>query len=83
MESWDDKRKAQHARMLLEDPMIGTFFLQAREQIYAAWTAEGDLAAREKLWQRQQALEDFRAYLHSFVATGILLTHVEQSIDGQ
>jgi hypothetical protein len=81
MNEWTDKQQAAHAKALLDDPMIGEFFVQAREQVFSEWVNEGDPARRNALWERAQALDNFRAYLHGFLATGQLLTHREQMND--
>jgi hypothetical protein len=78
MDNWTDQQRAAHAKQLLDDPMIGEFFMQAREQLFSSWVIEDDWSCREALWQRAQALDNFRAYLHGFLATGQLLTHAEQ-----
>ncbi|MCU0810619.1 MAG: hypothetical protein MUE59_06215 [Thiobacillaceae bacterium] len=78
MIDWTEKQRAAHARALLDDPMIEDFFVQTRERIFAAWQHEQDPAKRQALWDRGQALDEFRAYLHGFVAAGTMLTREEQ-----
>jgi hypothetical protein len=81
MDDWNDQQKAAHAKRLLDDPMIGQFFVQAREQLFSEWVIEQDDLRRDALWERAQALDNFRAYLHGFLATGQLLTHREREYE--
>ena len=79
MEGWNEQQKAAHAKALLDDPMIEDFFTQTRQALFEAWRNEHDITLRETLWERAQALDNFRAYLHGFIAAGTLLTHAEQT----
>lgn len=81
MHDWSDQQKAAHAKNLLADPMIEQFFTETRQQLFEDWCGEGESARREDLWERSQALEAFRAYLHGFIAAGTLLTHREHMND--
>jgi hypothetical protein len=78
MDDWNEQQKAAHAKALLDDPMIEDFFVQTRQQLFEAWCNERDITLRETLWERAQALDNFRAYLHGYIAAGTLLTHAEQ-----
>ena len=82
MNDWNDEQKAAHAKALLDDPMISEFFVAMTQQIHASWVCSMVADNREVLWYRQQALEDLRAYLTSFLATGQIVAH-EEAMNGQ
>jgi hypothetical protein len=79
MNEWNEKQKAAHAKALLEDPMLEQFFTDAARQVFEAWAVTLDRVERDRLWERQQALTELRAYLHGYIAAGTLLTHAEQT----
>jgi hypothetical protein len=77
MNDWNEQQQAAHAKALLDDPMIAEFFIAMTQQIHASWVQAMAVDSREALWYRQQALEDFRAYLTSFLASGQIVAHEE------
>ena len=79
IDEWSEKQKAAHAKSLLDDPLIESFFAETKAQVFEDWCGERDMTRRQELWDRIQALELFRAYLHSFIAAGTLLTHREHT----
>ena len=82
MNDWNDQQKAAHAQMLLDDPMIAEFIATMTRQIHASWVQAMSADTRDVLWYRQQALEDFRACLTSYLATGQIEAH-EEAMHGQ
>lgn len=70
----DPTARAEHAKRLLEDPLLVEALDQIEKTAIEAWkaTAIAQTEDRERVWHSLKAAERIRAYLQSVVDTGQL-----------
>lgn len=60
---------SEEAQRILDSPLVKGFFEQAQQNIIDQWKGSTDIEAREELHKFQTALQNFKAYLESFILT--------------
>jgi hypothetical protein len=65
-------RDAQHAQVLLEDPMVAAAFADLEAQYLAAWRSSParDTEARERLYVALKVLDGVKADFYAHIANG-------------
>lgn len=77
MNDEDLVRRAEHAKRLLDDPMLSEAFDTIERECIAAWKAAParDTDGREKLWLTVKAVNRIREELSGIIETGKVSAH--------
>lgn len=73
----EESRRGQHARDLLNDPLIAEAFETIEHEVMDQWkkSPARDVEGREKLWLMLQMTHKIRGHLESLVASGRMADH--------